>query len=66
MYTDNKIKENAKTEIRQYLYEMNKKNACENSIISAISHKTGLAFDYDITLPEKVAGFYDAKNKKIV
>ena len=38
-YTGIIIKENAEIEIRQYLEEMNKKNAHINSIITAISEK---------------------------
>lgn len=66
IYTGTQIKENAEAEIRQYLGEKNKKNARANSIISAISDKTGLAFDYDVTLPLNIAGYYDPVNKKIV
>ena len=66
IYSGVEIKGNAETTIRNYLETKRKENSRANSIIAAISDKTGLAFEYDVTLPVEVAGFYDARNKKIV
>ncbi|MBE7020893.1 MAG: M48 family metallopeptidase [Ruminococcaceae bacterium] len=64
-YTGIKLNENKDEQIKAFFDNAKEKNKRANSIITAISEKTGLAFDYDVTLPAKVAGTYNPETKKI-
>ena len=65
LYTGVELSENKEEQIKVFFDKAKEKNKRGHSIISAISDRTGLAFDYNVTLPVNVAGVYNPETKKI-
>ena len=64
-YTGIELTEKKDEQIKSFLLEKNEKNKRANSIITAISERTGLKVEYDVTLASDVAGTYDTATRKI-